>query len=49
MQMKKTKAKAIRAKLIALEERQRQSNRRIIRVAVVENPKHGNDAIEDVL
>lgn len=49
MQMKKTKAKAIRAKLRALEERQRQSNRRRIRVAVVENPKHGSDAVGDVL
>lgn len=41
MQMKKTKAKAIRVKLIASEERQRQSNIRIICVPVVGNPKYG--------
>lgn len=47
--MKKIKAKAIRVKLIALEERQRQSNIRIIRVPVVGNPKWHIDAIKDIL
>lgn len=44
MYMKMTKAKAIRAKLIALGKRQSQTNRRGTCVPIVGNPQSGKDA-----